>query len=54
MTSAHVTELIAVTIESALDAARLARFYAGLTGGEVTGDYPGVRGRPGDDPGGDP
>ncbi|WGX96610.1 VOC family protein [Nocardioides sp. L-11A] len=34
-----VTELIAFTIDSA-DAARLARFYAELTGGEVTGDYP--------------
>ncbi len=34
-----ITELIAVTIDSA-DAAGLARFYADLTGGEVTGDYP--------------
>ena len=39
MTSAHVTELIAFTIDCS-DATRLARFYAGLTGGEVTGDYP--------------
>jgi predicted enzyme related to lactoylglutathione lyase len=38
-TTTPVTELIAVTIDSA-DAARLARFYADLTGGEVTGDYP--------------
>lgn len=37
--SSLVTELIAVCIDSP-DAARLARFYAGLTGGEVTGDYP--------------
>jgi hypothetical protein len=39
MTSAHVTELIAFTIDCS-DATRLARFYADLTGGEVTGDYP--------------
>ena len=37
--SAPLTELIAVTIDAS-DAARLARFYADLTGGEVTGDYP--------------
>jgi len=34
-----ITELIAVTIDSP-DAARSARFYADLTGGEVTGVYP--------------
>lgn len=34
-----LTELIAFTIDAS-DAARLARFYADLTGGEVTGDYP--------------
>ena len=39
MTNAYVTELIAFTIDCS-DATRLARFYAGLTGGEVTGDYP--------------
>ncbi len=39
MSTSPVTELIAVTIDSA-DAARLARFYADLTGGEVTGVYP--------------
>jgi hypothetical protein len=39
MTNAHVTDLIAFTIDCS-DATRLARFYAGLTGGEVTGDYP--------------
>jgi catechol-2,3-dioxygenase len=39
MTNAHVTELIAFTIDCS-DATRLARFYAELTGGEVTGDYP--------------
>jgi hypothetical protein len=39
MTDAHVTELIAFTIDCS-DATRLARFYAELTGGEVTGDYP--------------
>jgi Glyoxalase-like domain len=39
MTNAHVTELIAFTIDCS-DATRLARFYADLTGGEVTGDYP--------------
>lgn len=38
-TPTPVTELIAFTIDS-LDAARLARFYAALTGGEVTGEYP--------------
>jgi predicted enzyme related to lactoylglutathione lyase len=39
MTNVHVTELIAFTIDCS-DATRLARFYADLTGGEVTGDYP--------------
>jgi hypothetical protein len=39
MTNAHVSELIAFTIDCS-DATRLARFYADLTGGEVTGDYP--------------
>jgi hypothetical protein len=39
MTNAHVTELISFTIDCS-DATRLARFYAALTGGEVTGDYP--------------
>jgi hypothetical protein len=39
MTNAHVIELIAFTIDCS-DATRLARFYADLTGGEVTGDYP--------------
>ena len=34
-----VTELLAFTIDSA-DAAKLAHFYADLTGGEVTGEYP--------------
>jgi predicted enzyme related to lactoylglutathione lyase len=34
-----ITELIAFTIDTS-DASRLARFYAELTGGEVTGDYP--------------
>jgi len=34
-----VTELVATCLDSS-DAARLARFYAELTGGEVTGDYP--------------
>ena len=38
-TSSPVTELLAVCIDSS-DAAALARFYADLTGGEVTGDYP--------------
>lgn len=38
-TPAPVTELLAFTIDTA-DAARLARFYAELTGGEVTGEYP--------------
>ena len=36
---APVTGLIAFTIDCS-DAGRLARFYADLTGGEVTGDYP--------------
>jgi hypothetical protein len=39
MTNARVTELIAFTIDCS-DATRLARFYADLTDGEVTGDYP--------------
>lgn len=39
MTTTPVTGLIAFTIDSP-DAARLARFYAALTGGEVTGEYP--------------
>src|SRR5260370_5982726 len=39
MTKADDTELIAFTIGGS-EAARLARFYADLTGGEVTGDYP--------------
>ena len=34
-----ITSLVAVTIDSP-DAARLAQFYADLTGGEVTGLYP--------------
>ncbi|KRB76601.1 glyoxalase [Nocardioides sp. Root190] len=34
-----VTELLAFCIDTP-DAARLARFYADLTGGEVTGEYP--------------
>lgn len=34
-----VTELISVCLDAS-DAARLAQFYAGLTGGEVTGVYP--------------
>ena len=38
-TSSSVTELLAVCIDAS-DAAALARFYADLTGGEVTGDYP--------------
>jgi predicted enzyme related to lactoylglutathione lyase len=38
MTTA-VTELIAFTIDCS-DAGKLARFYAELTGGEVTGEYP--------------
>jgi catechol 2,3-dioxygenase-like lactoylglutathione lyase family enzyme len=38
-TSTPVTELIAFTIDTP-DAARSARFYADLAGGEVTGDYP--------------
>lgn len=37
--TAPITELMAFTIDSA-DAARLARFYADLGGGEVTGEYP--------------
>jgi catechol 2,3-dioxygenase-like lactoylglutathione lyase family enzyme len=39
MTTAPVTELISFTIDCS-DASRLARFYADLTGGEVTADYP--------------
>ncbi|HJQ06840.1 MAG TPA: VOC family protein [Nocardioides sp.] len=39
MTTSPITELLAFTIDSA-DAAALARFYADLIGGEVTGDYP--------------
>ncbi|WP_235735285.1 VOC family protein [Nocardioides alcanivorans] len=38
-TTNPVTELIAFTIDSS-DAIRLAHFYADLTGGEVTGEYP--------------
>lgn len=38
-TPSPVTELIAVCIDAS-DAARLAQFYADLTGGEVTGVYP--------------
>lgn len=38
-TTSPVTELIAVCIDTS-DAARLAQFYADLTGGEVTGVYP--------------
>lgn len=38
MTDAHVTE-VTFTIDCS-DASRLARFYADLTGGEVTADYP--------------
>ena len=38
-TTTPVTELLAVCIDSA-DAAALATFYADLTGGEVTGNYP--------------
>ena len=34
-----ITELIAFTIDTS-DAARLATFYAELTGGQVTGTYP--------------
>lgn len=37
--SESITELVAVTLDSA-DAARLAQFYADLTGGKVTGVYP--------------
>lgn len=37
--STPVTELIAFTIDCS-DAGRLAHFYADLTGGEVTGEYP--------------
>lgn len=39
MTTTPVTELIALCIDCS-DASRLARFYADLTGGEVTGEYP--------------
>ncbi|MEV7431765.1 VOC family protein [Nocardioides sp. NPDC092400] len=39
MTSTPVTALLAVTIDCS-DSARLARFYADLVGGEVTGEYP--------------
>lgn len=38
-TSTPVTALIAFTIDCS-DAGRLARFYADLVGGEVTGEYP--------------
>ena len=38
-TTTPITELIAFTIDAS-DAARLAKFYADLTGGAVTGDYP--------------
>ncbi len=38
-TSTPVTELLSVCIDTS-DAARLAQFYADLTGGEVTGVYP--------------
>lgn len=34
-----VTELLSFCIDTS-DASRLARFYADLTGGEVTGEYP--------------
>lgn len=37
--STPVTELIAFTIDCS-DASKLARFYAELAGGEVTGEYP--------------
>lgn len=37
--TAPVTELIAFTIDTS-DAARLARFYVGLAGAELTGEYP--------------
>lgn len=37
--SESITELLAVTLDSP-DAARLAQFYADLTGGKVTGVYP--------------
>ena len=39
MTTTPVTGLIAFTIDCS-DAGRLARFYADLMGGEVTGEYP--------------
>lgn len=38
-TTTPVTRLIAFTIDCS-DAGRLARFYADLMGGEVTGEYP--------------
>lgn len=38
-TSQPVTDLVAFTID-APDAIRSARFYADLTGGQVTGEYP--------------
>ncbi len=37
--SSSITELLAFTIDTP-DAGALARFYADLTGGSVTGDYP--------------
>ncbi len=37
--SSSITELLAFTIDTP-DAGALARFYAQLTGGSVTGDYP--------------
>lgn len=39
MTTTPITELLAFTIDCS-DAGRLARFYADLMGGEVTGEYP--------------
>lgn len=39
MPTTPVTELLSFTIDCS-DAARLAQFYADLTGGEVTGTYP--------------
>ncbi|WP_435770604.1 VOC family protein [Nocardioides sp. SYSU DS0651] len=39
MTTTPVTELIAICLDCP-DAGRLARFYADLTGGEITGEYP--------------
>lgn len=38
-TSSPVTELLSICLDTS-DAARLAQFYADLTGGEVTGVYP--------------